>query len=239
MTTKTQRRRVTDPRTWFWASAAALLLWGLPVPGYATYDLVSDQYGVPLGLNYEKDGRSIRGELGIHRDQHLLLFVGCHDSQIRYGEEYMRRRNRNCQNQLARWPDNLISHVTAATTGPVTLTGPPSLCGPCMPAPFQGFDLPAGITVLTPEQVRQLSLPDISLTTDPRLQIQPTPRDTPVAPDASGVRQSPTGDRGVPAGQRGGSVGGPTGGGGVSGGGGGGVSGGGGGGFSGGGGGGF
>ena len=61
-------------------------------------------------------------------DSLLRVEIGNSDS----GEEYLRRRTRNCGNQIAIWPRNLINFITVAMQIPVVLTCPPETCGPCM-----------------------------------------------------------------------------------------------------------
>ena len=80
------------------------LLVGVPVAASAEFDLVRNDIGRVLGMDYVKDGNSTRGELGIHRRTNFLLFVPCLGINPRFGEQYFRRRVNNCSNLDALWP---------------------------------------------------------------------------------------------------------------------------------------
>lgn len=133
-----------------------------------SYDFVRDQYGEPLGLDYKRDGISILGELGIFHQPRVLVFVACENQDLFVGEEFMRRRNRNCRNQRGHWPEDLMNYVAMNYVGttvrpikgpsnqPVVLIGTPTACGACMPSPFEDFPLPEGIEIITQEFREQI-----------------------------------------------------------------------------------
>lgn len=139
---------------------ALVCSWFACVPATANsaeYDLVRDENGRVLGMNYVKDGNITRGELGIHRSTNFLLFVPCQGFNIRFGEKYFRRRVNNCSNRLALWPENLLTYITLSLSGPITLTGPKTNCGACMESPFADFQLPEGVEIIGGDVLNQIA----------------------------------------------------------------------------------
>ena len=133
------------------------------------YTLVRDIYGRPLGLTYNIKGNESlteRGELALHTAERLFLFVSCGKRELRAGEQFMRRHNRNCNNDLTIWPASLLTSAVPGLAAlgipgesdrtPVRLTGPPTTCGVCRPLPYSDFVLPPGVEVISEDLIMSL-----------------------------------------------------------------------------------
>ena len=125
----------------------------------AECDLVRNEIGRVLGMDYVRDGNTTRGELGICRleEFEILVFFPCiGNNTCRSDLEYFRRRSNNCSEDEALWPYNLMTYVTVALSRPVQLTGPKTGCGVCMRTPFADFELPDGVKIIDRETLEQI-----------------------------------------------------------------------------------
>ena len=152
----------------------------------ADYRLVRNSVGLPIGLIYKKEGIEKIGELGVLPidSVNILVFVSCEDRSLHVGERYMLRRDWNCRDQFAHWPDRLLDYlvspggadipdtpkVKVGLTSPplggvdipdapkvkVVLTGPPLTCGICVEKPEVLFELPPEVEVIQPEDIRNI-----------------------------------------------------------------------------------
>jgi hypothetical protein len=129
------------------------LIGSAPCPAFAEYSYVVDERGLNLGMNYSSSSATYTGELAIHNETGALLFVECGTANTFFDESKMRRRNRNCSNNVSVWPDNLAEYVVAASPVPIVLTGPPATCGVCMPGVGDPFEIPDGVSVIPNDQL--------------------------------------------------------------------------------------
>ncbi|WP_094711601.1 hypothetical protein [Hahella sp. CCB-MM4] len=111
------------------------------------YKYIQDKYGHNLGVEYSAGKYEISGELALAEKDKKILFIECKRKIVLDNEYYMRRTVRNCSNNMAEWPPELVEYVTVSLGTSVTLGGPPSTCGVCTEIPYAKFELPKGVNI--------------------------------------------------------------------------------------------
>ena len=116
----------------------------------ADYEYVKNFEGRRIGMVYEHRSEGLIGELAIHLETGYFLFVRCKTGEKRWGQQHMRRHDRNCEGHFAPWPANIMTHIAQVEHLRVGLDGPPETCGICIEHEFRMFELPDGVEVIPP-----------------------------------------------------------------------------------------